>query len=89
MFSGVLENEIVAIAIQRRFKTTADLTSLYTKLEMMSGIPSIALRNAQELDPYALVFQRGKRFHILIFIFLQIWPYFILVFLIPAISHVN
>ena len=60
MLPGVQENEIVAIATQRRFKTTADLTNLFSKLEMMSGISSIALRNAQELDPYALVFQKGK-----------------------------
>ena len=58
----VEEKQIVAIAKQKGFETTADLTALYTKLEEMTGISEIGLREAYEFDAYALVFQKGAGF---------------------------
>ena len=60
VFSDVQVKDVVAIATQRRFTTTADLSNLFYTLEAMSGISRLALRDAESLDPYALVFQKGR-----------------------------
>ena len=60
MFAGVKEKQVVAIAMQRRYTTNANVSALYSKLEQMSGISRLELRDSHDYDAYALVFQLGK-----------------------------
>ena len=60
MFAGVKEKQVVAIAMQRRYTTSANVSALYNKLEQMSGISRLELRDSHDYDAYALVFQLGK-----------------------------
>ena len=57
--AGVVDGEIVALAMQHKYSTTADQETLFTTLESLSGIPRVALRDLQMKEAYSLVFQKG------------------------------
>ena len=46
--------------MQRRYTTSANVSALYNKLEQMSGISRLELRDSHDYDAYALVFRLGK-----------------------------
>ena len=58
IFIGVQEDEIVAIATQRRFTSSVDLEELLSTLETVADIEHIALRDIYETDAYARFSER-------------------------------